>query len=329
MAKTPVMLKVLMEEQESSIELEARQHLERILDCALQRVVPDDQPSADYVFDLGAGSVGAIEVKGIASSDLLHLSAGHARYETERATDELDLRWMIALDGETASERLAPVPNFPNDDEEQIKAWEALGFTTTRKAERIADFKRRRDEPPAPIKVKGIIDDLIPDLKRLEDRGITTTRGKMPSDDEGLLAWRRIAGRTRGAICMGREARPEVGMPPGVFISLGYGYVRTGRADTIADRIEAWLESDKSGNLIKSLARPEYSEGHAALVFNSLEPEWWSSADAETFAPTRRIALPDPVNVLWAILGPRTLRYSASDGWQEFQAPDDTDQANP
>lgn len=315
-----------MEEQESRSELEARQHLERILDRSLRRVTPDGQPSPDFTFDLSAGVAAAVEVKEIASSDLLHLSSGLDRHETERATEELDLHWMVALDGETAAERLAPVPNFPDDNEEQIKDWEALGFATTRKAERIAEFKRRRDQTPAPIKVRGMIDDLIPALRRLENRGIRTTRGEMPSDDEGLLAWRRIAGRTRGAICMGSEARADVGMPPGVFISLGYGYVRTGRADTIADRIEAWLESDKSANLTRSLGRPEYSEGHAALVFNSLEPEWWSSADAETFMPTRPIALPEPIDVLWAIIGPRVLRYSASDGWQEFQEPDEASQ---
>lgn len=316
-----------MVEKESATELEARKHLERILDRSLIRVAPDERPSADYTFELGDGKVAAVEVKELASPDWRQLSAGHTDQETERVTDELDLHWMIALDGETAAERLAPVPNFPDDDEEQIKEWEELGFSTTRKAERIAEFKRRRDEKPAPIRVRGMIDDLIPDLRRLEDRGIRTTRGEMPLDNEGLLAWRRIAGRTRGAICMGSEARPDVGIPPGVFISLGYGYVRTGRADTIAERIEAWLESDRSANLIQSLGRPEYSEGHAALVFNSLEPEWWSSAAAETFAPTRPIALPEPVNVVWAIIGPRTLRYSVSDGWQEFHEPDDADQA--
>jgi hypothetical protein len=307
-----------MVERESQSELEVRVHLERILGLTLQRVVPDDQPSADYTFVLGADSVAAVEVKEIASPDLLRLSAGHDKYETERATDALNLHWMIALDGETAAERLAPVPNFPDDDEAQIEAWEAAGFSTTRKAERIAEFKRRRDESPAPINIKGMIDDLIPDLKRLEDRGITSTRGQIPSDEEGLLAWRRIAGRTRGAICMGSEARPDVGLPAGIFMNLAYGYVRTGRADSIADRIVAWLESDKSANLIKSLGRSEYAERHAALVFNSLEPEWWSSAEAEIFVPTRAIELPSGVEVLWAVLGPRVLRYSASDGWQEF-----------
>lgn len=311
----------LMEEQESPSELKARQHLERILDRPLRRVAPDGQPSADYTFGLGTGSVAAVEVKEIASSDLLQLSAGLDRHETDRATDELDLHWTVALDGETAAERLAPVPNFPDDDEEQIAAWEALGFTTTRKAERIAEFKRQRDEVPAPIKVKGLIDNLIPDLKTLEEQGVTSTRGPWPFDEAGILARRRIAARTRGAICIGGKPRPEVGMPSGVFVRHGYGYVRTGRADTIADRLEAWFESSMSANLIKSLGRPEYSEGHAALVFNALEPEWWSSAEAESFVPTRAIELPEPVDVLWAIIGARVLRYSPGNGWSEFVEP--------
>lgn len=52
MVNVPVMLKALMEDQESSTELEAGRLIERILDLSLKRVVPDGQPSADYTFDL-------------------------------------------------------------------------------------------------------------------------------------------------------------------------------------------------------------------------------------------------------------------------------------
>lgn len=307
-----------MVENESPSEVQVRLHLERILGVALRRVTPDKRPSADYTFDCGHGRVAAVEVKEVVSTDLRQLSAGHHRHETERTTDKLTLHWTVVLDGEIAAERLGPVPDFPSDDEEMIAAIEADGFKVTRRAERVAEFKRRRDEAPAPVKIKGLIDDLIPDLKMLEDRGIRSTRGVMPDDEEGRVAWHRIAYRTRSAICLGGEAKPEAGMPSGVSISLAHGSLRTGRPDTVADRIEAWLESSKSINLINSLDRTEYSDRHAALVFDQTEPELWSSAESRDFVPSRGLNLPAGVDVLWAILGPRVLRYSMSEGWLDL-----------
>lgn len=307
-----------MVERESATELEARRHLERILDCELSRVTPDDRPSPDYTFFLSDGQVAAVEVKEIVSSDLRQLSAGHDRYETERAVSELERHWTVMLDGEIAAERLGPVPDFPHDDEKQIAELEAAGFIVTRRAERVAEFKRQRDEVSAAVRVKGLIDDLVPDLKMLEDRGISTTRGAMPTDAEGQRALWRIAHRTRDAICLGGEAKPEAGMPAGVFVTVAYGSLRTGLADTVADRIDAWFESSRSANLIKSLSRPEYAERHAALVFDPTEPELWSSAESLTFVPSQGLDLPAGVDVLWAVLRSRVLRYSVSDGWREY-----------
>lgn len=305
-----------MAENESATELAARRHLERILRRPLHRVTPDEAPSADYTFDLGEDRVAAVEVKEIVSSDWRHLSAGFEKQETERVTDELRLHWRVVLPGEIAAERLVPVPGFPADDQERIAALEAQGYGAVRRAERVAEFESRREESPAPLMIKGLIDALVPDLQVLEDRGIRTTRGDIPADEEGSSAWWRIDSRTRGAICTGGEARPEAGMPAGVFLVLSYGYTRTGRADTITDRIDAWL-STKRRKLIEALSRSEYSERHAVLVFDSTEPELRSSEESNSFVPSRGLALPPEVDILWVVLGSRVLHYSLTDGWKE------------
>lgn len=303
---------------ESASERDARMRLERILGTRLRRIVPDDRPSPDYSFTTPGGSLAAVEVKQVASPDWLHLKNGHSRHETDRETNELQMHWMVMLDAEIAAERLDRVPNFPDDDEEQIARAAEFGFETTRRAERVAAHERRRDEHPHPFQIRGMIDDLIPDLAALEARGIRTTRGELPIDTEGSQAWWRIARRTRGAICMASEAKPDDGLPAGVFLLTGYGYVRTGRPDTIVDRIDAWMSSKRSDNLVASLHRPEYAKGHAVLVFDGLEPEWWSAQEADAYVLSRCPTLPEQVDVLWALLGRQTLRYSKDSGWSGY-----------
>jgi hypothetical protein len=106
-----------------------------------------------------------------------------------------------------------------------------------------------------------------------------------------------------------------------VFLSMSYGYVRTSRADSIADRIQAWFDTDtRSSNLIESLEREEYDQGHAVLVFDDLEPEFRPAQDADTFLPSQPLRLPAPVDVVWALLGDCTLRYSTSEGWSEHRS---------
>jgi hypothetical protein len=304
---------------ESVSERLAKVTLERILGTSLHRVTEDASPSPDYRFTTPDG-LAAVEVKELASPDWLILQDGFSKYDTERATGDLSMHWQVSLPAEVAAERLTPPPDFPEDDDAQIARFAMLGLTVQRKAERIAEFERRRQETPKPIRVKGMIDDLIPDLQVLETQGITSTRGPMPSDPAGERAWWRIAGRTRNAICLASPANPTAGLHGGVFLSMSHGFVRTSRADTIAERIQTWFDTEtKSANLVASLDRSEYNQGHAVLVFDGLEPESWSAQDADTFLPTRPMDLPEPVDVVWVLLGSCTLRYSADDGWQEYR----------
>jgi hypothetical protein len=304
---------------ESASEQFAKATLERTLGTNLQRVIEDGSPSPDYKFTTSDG-LAAVEVKELASPDWLILQDGFSKYDTERVTSDLSMHWQVSLPAEVTAERLAPTPEFPEDNEAEIARLEATGLMVQRKAERIAEFERRRQETPKPVRLKGMIDGLIPDLQVLEARGITSTRGPMPSDPAGVQAWWRIAGCTRNAICLASPANPAAGLHSGVFLSMSYGYVRTSRADTIADRIQTWLDTEsRSGNLVASLDRGEYDQGHAVLVFDGLEPESWPAQDADTFLPTRPLNLPEPVDVVWALVGTCTLRYSSEDGWHEYR----------
>lgn len=308
-------------EKEKPSERLARERLEPILGIRLERVKEDDRPSPDYWCIIHDGRAG-FEVKQIASPDWLRLRAGFGQLETERATSDLSKHWLIALPAELAAGRLEPAPRFPEDNEAQIAHLADFGLTVVRKAERIAKFEHHRQEKPTEFGLKGIIDDLIPDLQILEAHGITTTRGPMPSDPGGAQAQQRIAGRTRNAICLASSADPAAGVPSGVFLSMSYGYVRTSRADSIADRIQAWFDTESRSrrNLIQSLEREEYDQGHAVLVFDDLEPEFRPAQDADTFLPTLPLSLPVPVDVVWALLGDCTLRYSTSEGWSEHRS---------
>jgi hypothetical protein len=304
---------------ESASEQFAKAALERVLGTSLQRVTEDASPSPDYKFTTPDGLT-AVEVKELASPDWLILQDHFSKYETERVTNDLSMHWQVSLPAEVTAERLAPTPDFPEDDEAQIAHFETMGLIVQRRAERIAEFERRRQETPKRIGLKGMIDDLLPDLQVLEAHGITSTRGPVPSDLVGEQAWWRIAGRTRNAICLASPANPAAGLDSGVFLSMSHGFVRTSRPDTIAERIQTWFDTEtKSANLVASLDRSEYNQGHAVLVFDSLEPESWPAQDAATFLPTRPLDLPEPVDVVWALLGSCTLRYSADDGWQEYR----------
>lgn len=301
----------------------ARERLESILSTKLDRVVEEtSRKTPDYCCNVPEG-LACFEVKEIAPSDWLILEDGFSKYETERATSDLSMNWTIALIAELPAERLTAPPQFPEDDEEQIARFAAAGFTITRKAERIADFERRRAEQPAKIQLKGLVADLIPDLQVLEAHGITSTRGPESNSPNVQGALGRIARRTRNAICMAGPPNEAAGLPPGVFLTTGFGHTRSGQADTIADRIQAWFDTEsKSENLIRSLECEEYQVAHAVLVFNGSEPELRSAHDSDTFLPVRPLTLPEHVDVVWALLGNCTLRYSADNGWNEYRHED-------
>lgn len=298
----------------------ARERLESILGIKLDRVPEEPtRKTPDYSSEVVEG-LACFEVKELAASDWQVLKDGFNKYETERATSDLSMHWMIALFAELPAERMTAPPRFPEDDEEQIARLAAAGLTITRKAERVADFERRRAEQPEKIRLKGLVKDLIPDLQVLEANGITSTRGPEVSSPTAVEALWRIARRTRNAICLASPPNEAAGLPSGVFMHMGYGHTRSGQADTIADRIQAWFDTEsKSENLIKSLECEEYQVGHAVLVFNELEPELSSSRETETFLPVRSLTLPESVDVVWALLVTCTLMYSADSGWNEYR----------
>lgn len=301
----------------------ARERLESILGIKLDRV-PEEQTrkTPDYCCEVVEG-LACFEVKELAASDWRVLDDGFKKYETERATSDLSMRWMIALSAELPAERLTPPPRFPEDDEEQIARFAAAGITIMRKAERVADFERRRAEEPEKIRLKGLVKDLIPDLQVLEAHGITSTRGPEVGSPAAVEALWRIARRTRDAICLASPSNESAGLPSGVFMHMGWGHTRSGLADTIADRIQAWFDTEsKSENLIESLECEEHQVGHAVLVFDGLEPELRSARETETFLPVRPLTLPEPVDVVWALLGTCTLMYSADNGWNEYRHED-------
>lgn len=294
--------------------------LEQLFGRQLQRVQPADggPPSPDYTFTTAGGRRAAVEVKQITSPDWLKLQAGFAMHETSRTGEDLTMHRMVALLAEIAAARLTPTLGFPDDDGAQIAAFDAVGLNVVRKADRVAEQERQRDVAVRPIRVKGLTDQLVPELRVLERHGLTSTRGRMPTNPEAVKGWCNIARLTRGAICLASKPNPEAGMPAGVFPLTGYGYTRTGRADTVAERIQTWLETDAT-NLIQSLDHPEHEEKHAVLVFDGLEPELRSSEEAGSFLPERGLELPAPIDVLWAVLGSRVLRYDVAGGWSEYR----------
>jgi len=162
-------------------------------------------------------------------------------------------------------------------------------------------------------------EDLIPELRTLERHGIRSTVAPGQYHPESHQAVLRIARRTRGAICRGHDPIPGKGLPAGIEIVAGYGLKRTGRPDTLVSRIQEWLDSDLSDNLLASLDRDEYREKHGVLVFDDLEPERTATYEYPgSYLPRLALDLPNPVDVVWAIIGRVILRYSKMAGWQRF-----------
>lgn len=227
-------------------------------------------------------------------------------------------RWSVIVSEESLSERLAPVPNFPSDPpESEIANWADRGFTVVRRAEREAEWLQEHSlAPRKQLPIKNLARDIEPHLVQLETFGIRQTRSyNLPdstaadrrSAESALWAvWRR----TNNSICMAHDVLP--GESPGIDLHFSYGLVRTGDADVIAMRVQMWLDSEVSTNLIASLEGVQAEVRHAAL---------WLSAEGETesareqgtdFCPTRPMRLPTPIDVLWIFIGPIVLRFDGS-----------------
>jgi hypothetical protein len=105
---------------------------------------------------------------------------------------------------------------------------------------------------------------------------------------------------------------PFAGEEPGIDLHFAYGYVRTGRADVLAERSQRWLDSPEATNLIESLGLSEADERHAALWL-STEAEARSAREQGTlFCPATPMSLPSGLDVLWLFVGSVVVRYDGS-----------------
>jgi hypothetical protein len=302
---------------EKSSEVEARLEVEAFYGRVLDRVTPDDRPSPDYSLPMPSALPTGFEIKELSSFDYEQLHAAIRKQTTSIEVASLERHWHVAIDAELISNRLVAVPSFPDDDEDAIAAWAAAGFATQRKAERIEEWKRQQSIPRRQVRLKNLLTDLIAPLTVLEAHAIYCTRGADWTTLDAFQALQAIARRTNDAICLGHEAHPDKGMPPGISIVTGWGGIRTANPDTIAERVQAWFDSDLSQNLVASLSRSEYGERHGVLVFNHLEPELEAvRRDPEHYVPTEPLDLPAPLTHVWCILGPIVLRYSDVGGWE-------------
>lgn len=290
--------------------------MEAALNLRLERVPQrSGRPIHDYEFGL-AEATDAVEVKQVTSADFRQL-AEVVGGQRPFASAVLDLRWDILIDGPTLGDRFKPMPNFPEDDERQIAALEAQGFTAQRKADREREHLKRTKQRPPQMRIKDMAKKLEPHLAVLEDAGITCSRtaeGGRPV----WLALQSIADLTQGALCLGRK--PLEGGSPGVVPQFSWVTVRTTDPDVLAERVELWLGTDESDNLRASLENADAVVRHAALVFDpQTEPEFRAASDP-VFVPTRQIDLGDHIDVLWLILGGVGLRYRTEEGWDRFDA---------
>lgn len=121
---------------------------------------------------------------------------------------------------------------------------------------------------------------------------------------------------THRGICIAHT--PSEHLVAGIAISLTYSHVRTGDPDTLAFRVQAWLDSPLSDNLRRSLWS-EFARRHGVLSFDGSEPEYQSAQEAGTsFVPTAALTLPSEVDVLWCLVGRLLLRCEDDRGWQSF-----------
>jgi len=301
---------------EDASEVEARVAIEGALGVRLDRVAPRSE-GATHDYDLVMQDVRiAIEVKRATSREFRHITSAAGDVEFFNSS-RLSNYWWVVVEAPTLGDKLPSMPEIPDVGPEDGNIQSPL--TTLRfvpKAERIEQERRRalhraQWKPPS---LKHLGRDIENDLVLLESQGVTTTRG-LEGDLDCQRAIIRIEARTNHGHAM--SSTPTGNQSPGVEIVVGSGYVRTGQPDTLAVRLQLWLDSSMSANLRTSLANAVADERHGVLVFDpSTEPEF-ESVREWTELPSISLQLGDHVDTLWCILGPTTLQYSDS-RWQRF-----------
>ncbi|HEY5182340.1 MAG TPA: hypothetical protein VIJ07_21635 [Dermatophilaceae bacterium] len=237
----------------------------------------------------------------------MRLSDAFTRQAVSFDSERLTGRWSVIIDQPTLSTSLAPVPNFQYP------------------ADREAAWRAEHPGPRIPTpKLMQLGQDLEQHLVILEQHGLETTRGLSPYNQPQALAdtIRAIEQRTPGAWCLRRVPLPNE--RPGVDVVLGSSSIRTGRANTIVNRLDLWLHSDQSKNLLQSLCNERVgTQRYAVLVFDAqTEPEHKAAVEQGTmFCPTIDLHLPEPIDVLWFILGPIACRFTPADKWRTVPMP--------
>ncbi|MGW4214989.1 hypothetical protein ACWEIJ_43925 [Lentzea sp. NPDC004789] len=306
----------------------ARALLEQELGVRLDRISEtQDRPTADF-HAVHEGRTALVEVKEITSSAYRELVAVAARTQCSSDSTVLTKRWTVFIDLPNNSTTLDPLPKFPPDDPEDAAALSQHlpGWRIVTRSEREAEWRRSHPgpkHPPTP-RLGKLPRDLETHLRALEEHDIGLAQGLSRLDGSTVaVAEQAIAVRTQNALCL---AHPPIGEEkPGIDIVLASGYVRTGRADILVDRVELWLASEEhSKNLLDSLSTEPSAQRHAVLVFDyDTEPECRSAGEQGiSFRPTRRLQLPEQIDVLWLILGPVACRYTAGNGWRTTLMPE-------
>jgi hypothetical protein len=302
--------------------LQARALLERELRCHLDRAAPRSTQTVDY--RTPDGSKG-IEVKRITNADYNEMMDAFTKVDLSYSK-RLTGRWSVIIDQPNLSMSLALVPRFRDDDPHRIADLESYGIHVLgSRADREATWRSAHPGPHTRTpRFKQLDLDLEQHLVILERNGLQTTRGLSPYGQPQALAdaIRAIEQRTAGALCLRRVPLPDE--RPGVDVVLGSSSVRTGRANTIVNRLDLWLRSNQSRNLRQSLCNEECgTQRYAVLVFDAqTEPEYKAALKQGTmFCPSIDLHLPEPIDVLWFILGPIACRFTSADKWRTVPMP--------
>jgi hypothetical protein len=277
----------------------------------------DEGPTPDLRTDDGRRPSIAIEVKELIPTEFVAVTAQVAR-APGLDSQLLTKRWSVLVTEEPLSSRLAPMPTFRADPPaHEVRRLAEQGLTLISKAELEEQWRQEHTlQPRARVNVKRLAKDIEADLAVLERYGIFETRGyELPRTGAAdhrtaFNALRAVRQRTRDAICM---AHDPIGIEqPGIDIEFGYGTVRSGNPDVVAERVQMWLDDDLSDNLVASLTESGADETHAALWL-STEPEAESArAQGAGFCPALPMRLPDGVDVLWVFIEPVALRYDSA-----------------
>lgn len=278
---------------ESPSELGARAVVEARLGRPLQRMpATTGTPIVDY--RTAEGDL-AVEVKEVTSKDYREMGKAFSREVTLRADQRLTSRWEVFIERTDLSTELPTGP--------------PAGTA----------------EPS--IRLKGLVDELVEHFAVLDRYGVQAM-GHLPwpgpephTRAEVAAAIGAINERTHGSLCFRHDPIAGYDTTGCVELRLATSSVRTLNRDTIVDRLELWLPHPDNDNLRASLANePAGTERHAFLVFDPLvEPQARSAAEVGLqFGPTRRLVLPEEIDVLWFLLGPLASRFDPENGWRTW-----------